>query len=88
MEYTTQYVETDALPALQELKTFCDEREIELDVEIEVDFKDGLDGIPAPFTPSDDQIESFFDSNEGGGYDTCMESYSKKLWNSYGSYVC
>lgn len=73
MEYTTQYVETDALPALQELKTFCEEKGIELDVEIEVDFTDGLDGIPAPFTPSEERIENFFDPDKWS--DTYMKSY-------------
>ena len=73
MEYTTQYVETDALPALQELKVFCDEKGIELDVEIEVDFTDGYDNGPAPSTPSDEQIENFFDPDKGS--DTYMKLY-------------
>ena len=73
IEYITQYVETDALPALQELKTFCEEKGIELDVVIVVDFTDGLDGSPAPFTPSEKQIEHFFSPDKR--FDTYMKSY-------------
>lgn len=76
MEYVTQYIETNALPALQELKTFCDGKGIKLEpIQIMIDPGNSNDGAPMPFTPLDDQIENFF--NPEDSHETYLRSYSK-----------
>ena len=75
MEYVTQYIETNALPALQELKTFCDSKGIKLGlIQIMIDPRSSNDGAPMPFTPPEEQIENFF--NPEASRDTYLRSYS------------
>ena len=69
MEYVTQYIETNALPALQELKTFCDSKGIELGlIQIMIDPGSSNDGAPMPFTPPEEQIENFFNPEKSHTY--------------------
>lgn len=76
MEYVTQYIETNALPALQELKTFCDGKGIELElIQITIDYKISIDGDPTLFTPPEEQIKNFF--NPEKSQNTDLRSYSE-----------
>lgn len=75
MEYMTQYIETNALPALQELKTFCDGKEIKLEpIQIMIYPGNSNDGAPMIFTPPKEQIKNFFNPEES--QDTYLRSYS------------